>query len=873
MDVRRQHRGRAGGPGGAHLEFRSAFEMLLPGGLRSNGFVQSLVHVQVADLQSVLGSTGARPKAPFAYTNTWGSVMALSLVFVGAWLAGKRGRSRTRGDLVAVLVLMAAVPPILYSLNRGLWGSLALGAFGLAVLAASKGRPALLGGFLATGALVAAVVLATPLGSLVTDRLDNQHSNSRRGELLTLTTESVTQGSPVLGFGSTRDVQGSFASITGASTPDCPACGVPPLGTQGQLWTVLFSQGWPGLVFFGSFVVLALVRSARCRTVNETVCTFVGAFFLLQLPIYDTLGLPMVILMLAIGLVAREQRGQEGRGLPRALTTGSRLVAELRRGLPVLLACTTLGAVLGLTFALLAPAPAHVSKIFMAITPAPVYLDAEVDPEDDAELARQTETKEITVDTEAALLMSEATLEAAASVVATSPSKLREGLGHRGAQLERPGAAPDVAGGRTGRGPRARDHRVLLPGPPRLPRPASRGPRGHAARAAAHPGGHARIRLRDPGRPAERHQRPGPRPWAGGRGGPPDPTGPRAPRVRGAHDVRHRARAAGRGRAPHPGPAPAPEAPVNARPDRTHPRPTCPRSTSWSPRATVPSCSPGPWPRSRPRTTPGPSAPGWSSTSVPSTRRSSATTYGDRSPPWATPGPPGWRVPATAACSPARAPLVGFCDDDDEWLPAKITAQVRQLRVSGAPTSVTGIVVVYGDTETPRIAGADELTLANLVRHRVMAAHPSTVVVRREALLGGIGLVDEEIPGSHGEDYDWIIRAARHGSFAVVEQALVRVQWGQSMFSQRWPTIVSATDYWLAKHPEFHTDRHALGRLQGQRAFALAAMRSPLARSAILDTLRTRPRERRAWLAAAVSMRVVSAERLMDLAHRHGRGI
>ncbi|WP_104107604.1 glycosyltransferase family A protein [Nocardioides sp. 616] len=219
------------------------------------------------------------------------------------------------------------------------------------------------------------------------------------------------------------------------------------------------------------------------------------------------------------------------------------------------------------------------------------------------------------------------------------------------------------------------------------------------------------------------------------------------------------------------------------------------------------------------------------------------------------------------------APLVGFCDDDDEWLPTKITAQVHELELTGAPTSVTGIVVVYRDSQTSRVATRDELTLANLVRHRVMAAHPSTVVVRREALLGGIGLVDEEIPGSHGEDYDWIIRAARHGSFAVVEQPLVRVQWGQSMFSQRWPTIVAATDYWLAKHPEFHADSQALGRLQGQRAFALAAMRSPGARSAIMETMRTRPRELRAWLAAAVALRVVSAERLMDLAHRNGRGI
>lgn len=235
-----------------------------------------------------------------------------------------------------------------------------------------------------------------------------------------------------------------------------------------------------------------------------------------------------------------------------------------------------------------------------------------------------------------------------------------------------------------------------------------------------------------------------------------------------------------------------------------------------------------------------------------------------------TPGLAGARNSGVLA---GAAPLVGFCDDDDEWLPTKLSEQVAELRRTGAPTSVTGIVVVYADHETPRVATRAELTLANLVRNRVMAAHPSTVVVERSALLGGIGLVDEEIPGSHGEDYDWIIRAARHGSFAVVELPLVRVRWGQSMFSQRWATIVSATDYWLGKHPEFHRDKRALARLQGQRAFALAAMHDPRARKAIATTVRTRPAEKRAWLAAAVALRVVSAERLMDLAHRRGHGI
>jgi len=217
--------------------------------------------------------------------------------------------------------------------------------------------------------------------------------------------------------------------------------------------------------------------------------------------------------------------------------------------------------------------------------------------------------------------------------------------------------------------------------------------------------------------------------------------------------------------------------------------------------------------------------------------------------------------------------LVAFCDDDDTWLPDKLRLQVRALIETGADTVVSGIEVQYANRSFVRVPHPDDLAVERLVRRRVMEAHPSTVLVRRSALQGPIGLVDEEIPGSYGEDYDWIIRAARHGRIAVVAQPLVRVLWGQSMFSRNWQTIIDALEYVVAKTPEFSADPRALGRVHGQRAFALAALGSPAALPAVARTLRLSPTERRAYLAAAVACRLISADRVLDLANRRGRGI
>jgi Glycosyl transferase family 2/Sulfotransferase domain len=222
----------------------------------------------------------------------------------------------------------------------------------------------------------------------------------------------------------------------------------------------------------------------------------------------------------------------------------------------------------------------------------------------------------------------------------------------------------------------------------------------------------------------------------------------------------------------------------------------------------------------------------------------------------------------------ADTPLVAICDDDDEWDPDKLRLQVERLVCSSAEFVACGVRVHYGDRVIARVP-PPSVALPQLVRDRVAALHPSTFVIRREALLEGIGLVDEQIPGSYGEDYDWLLRAARRQPIVAVEQTLADVYWHeQSFFAERWQTIADALVYLLDKHPELAADRRGLARIQGQIAFARAARGC---RQAALRTgfmaLRNNPLERRGYLALAVAAGAVPAASVVHLANRHGRGI
>ena len=223
----------------------------------------------------------------------------------------------------------------------------------------------------------------------------------------------------------------------------------------------------------------------------------------------------------------------------------------------------------------------------------------------------------------------------------------------------------------------------------------------------------------------------------------------------------------------------------------------------------------------------------------------------------------------------AKGDYVAHCDDDDAWLPDKLAKQIEAARRwPEAEVVVTGVTVVYQDRAIDRVPSRD-MGLRDLLRSRAQEIHPSSILVDRATCIEGIGLVDEALPGSYGEDYEWLLRAARRGPIRVVSEPLVRVLWHRSsFFADRWATIIEAIQYLIAKYPEFEREPEGLARLYGRLAFANAAIGDRVeARRWARRTLRLNVRERRAYLALVVSLGLVSADSLMRLAHRTGRGI
>jgi len=287
-----------------HFEFTSPVEYLLPPHVRADSFVQSLVHPTAAQIMNLLGGETARPGAPWGYTNTWGNNACLligwTIVLGWGYLTSRRTKA------LALATLAVSTIPIVYSLNRGLWIDLGIMAVYAAVRLALRGRLLALAAIGAAGVVLAGAVVLTPLGDVVSARLDDGKSNGVRMFITTKAIEGTFE-SPLIGFGSTRSTQGGRHSIAVGQSSDCERCGNFTIGGDGQLWQLLFAHGVIGAVTYLGFFVVGLWRFRRDATAiglaaGAAIVSTFGAMLW-----YNALVTPLALTFLAYAAIWRNQ--------------------------------------------------------------------------------------------------------------------------------------------------------------------------------------------------------------------------------------------------------------------------------------------------------------------------------------------------------------------------------------------------------------------------------------------------------------------------------------------------------------------------------------------------------------------------------------
>jgi hypothetical protein len=266
-------------------------QALLPLNIRTNEYVGALVHPAFAEVQRPYGSprTFYRPSAPFPYTNSWGCNVALLVPMVVAAMLTFR---RSAGRLAMAALLAAACLPAFATLNRGMFLALGLVLGYASLRLAFRGRLGPLALVLGGTAVGVTAAVATGVLARLQERLHYSQTNLGRQTIYREAFDGAVN-SPIFGHGAPQP----------SGTLDIS------VGTQGQVWNVMFSYGFVALAFFLGFFALVVLQSWRARRqadlwVHATLFVAFATFFYYG---YD--GIQLTVAMAAAALALRTRRG------------------------------------------------------------------------------------------------------------------------------------------------------------------------------------------------------------------------------------------------------------------------------------------------------------------------------------------------------------------------------------------------------------------------------------------------------------------------------------------------------------------------------------------------------------------------------------
>ena len=278
-----------------HLQITTVMAKLIPKHFQGNSFVSNLVHPKTAQIQSFLGFPVPRPAAPFVFTNDWGGNYALLVPFLlAAWINNER---IGRNPIVRLAIPLSLIP-VIVSLNRTLWASLALIAiYGAIRFGARRQVMTVIRGAFVVGLLGGMLVFLSPIHTLIADRLAHPHSNQGRANLYNQSIGLAMQ-KPLLGWGGPQQSAVTDVKSSAYKHPDA--------GTQGQFWTILVSNGMPATALFFGYLIFATWQTRRSRSSLGLWCHIVVLVAIFQSPFYGLLASQLHIVFIAIALALRD---------------------------------------------------------------------------------------------------------------------------------------------------------------------------------------------------------------------------------------------------------------------------------------------------------------------------------------------------------------------------------------------------------------------------------------------------------------------------------------------------------------------------------------------------------------------------------------
>lgn len=269
------------------LTFQTPLGLAIPPSIASNELVHDMVVRRVSQYNPEgWAKLDPRPSAPFLYTNGWGNAYSMLAPIVIAYLVAVRRERRFWWLLAAIPVSLV---PAFLTLNRGMFLGLGLALVYVAVRLFMRGNVRALLGLIGLAVVVAVAFTALPISERLTHRVESSPSTSDRATLYEETFERTLEA-PVFGYGAPRPSE---------------TAGAPSAGTQGQLWMVLFSHGFPGAALFMGWLVWAYIRSIRERDPTGLALNAVLLVVVVESLYYGIMTAGLAIAMIAAALAMR----------------------------------------------------------------------------------------------------------------------------------------------------------------------------------------------------------------------------------------------------------------------------------------------------------------------------------------------------------------------------------------------------------------------------------------------------------------------------------------------------------------------------------------------------------------------------------------